>query len=106
MLVLAVAGRLGHASAPAFLAAVAAAVATPNRPLVIDFADVDYLSSAGISAIKDGMALARAAGVNLVAAAVTEPVRMTMELGGLLPDLALEPTRALAVERAERSDAR
>jgi len=98
--VLVVAGRLGYKSAPALLTAISTAVASPNRPLVIDFEHVDYLSSAGIAAIKEGMALARKAGVVLIAAAVSEPVRMTMELGGLLPELPFEPNRALAVERA------
>ncbi len=99
MLVLTAAGRLGHASAGALSAALDAAIALGNRGLVIDLAQVDYLSSAGLTAIDK--AAARLAGVSeiLVLCAVPEPVRIALDLAGLLSHFPIESSRERAVAR-------
>jgi anti-anti-sigma factor len=101
VLILVVAGRLGHASAPTLNAAVEQAIERGNRRLVIDFAGVDYFSSAGVTMIAAAASrLERARGV-LVLCGVSEPIRLALDLAGLLPRFAIDPSR----ERAIASDA-
>ena len=106
MLVLAAAGRLGHASADALKAALELAIGRDDRGMVLDFAQVDYVSSAGLTAIDAAAArLAEVRGI-LVLCAVTEPVRIALDLAGLLPRLVIEPSLDRAVARIRsRTDA-
>ena len=97
---LSLAGRLGKASASALADAVSAAVTHPNNRVVIDFEGVDYLSSAGIGALREGFASAGGRRVLVVLSGLCEPVRRAMELGGLLNGLRVEDTRESAVSWA------
>jgi stage II sporulation protein AA (anti-sigma F factor antagonist) len=62
----------------------AAAVAGGERRLLLDLSGVDYVSSAGLTALG---AIARRiadAGGAMVLCGLTEPVRLVFDLGGLL----------------------
>jgi anti-sigma B factor antagonist len=100
--VLALAGRLGAASADRFGAAVAEAVGRGDARLVIDLAEVDYVSSAGLNALAAAAGLCAQARGAMALCGLTDPVRIALDLGGLLPDLAIEPSRDHAIERVAR----
>ena len=63
---------------------------------------VDYVSSPGLQVIKEGLALARAEQSVVVASGLGEPVRLALELGGVLPDLVVEENLASAIAHAGR----
>jgi anti-anti-sigma factor len=92
VLVLAVAGRLGEASSGQLTEILEAAVDANQAGFVVDLSGVDYLSSAGLLAID------RAAD-RLVLCAVRDPVRIALDLAGLPPYLAVEPSREQAIAR-------
>jgi anti-anti-sigma factor len=99
VLLLVLTGRLSAASASGFGAAVAAALGRGNVRLVVDLGGVDYVSSAGLRALaaaEDQCTRARGA---LSLCRVTEPVTIALDLGGLLSQLSIEPTREEAILR-------
>lgn len=67
--------------------------------MVLDLTEMDYVSSAGLQAI--GSAAARCTAMNggLALCGVAAPVRIALELAGLLDLLAIEPSREAAVGR-------
>jgi len=97
VLVLALTGRLGAASAVRFEAAVTEAIVRGDIRLVVDLDGVDYISSAGLRAL--AAAEGRCAGARgaLSVCRPTEPVRIALDLGGLLPELSIEQTREAAI---------
>jgi anti-anti-sigma factor len=99
VLVLALAGRLGAASAVSLGAAVAEAVGRGDARLVIDLAGVDYVSSAGLNALAAATGLCARARGALVLCGLVDPVRIALDLGGLIPELPIEPSRDQAVIR-------
>ena len=100
VLVLSLSGRLTAASADRFDAAIADALRRGDIRLVIDFERVDYISSRGLHILATGAQQCAAAGGLLVVCELTDPVRIGLSLGGLLPDLASAPTRQEAIARA------
>ena len=99
VLVLALAGRLGAASAVRFNAVIAEAVGRGDARLVIDLAGVDYVSSAGLNALAAAAGLCSRARGTLALCGLADPVRIALDLGGLLPDLPIEPSRDQAISR-------
>ena len=99
VLVLALAGRLGSASAVRFDAAVAEAIARGDVRLVVDMDQVDYVSSAGLRALLAAGSLITSAKGALSFCRLTEPVRIALDLGGLLSELSIEQTREAAIVR-------
>jgi anti-anti-sigma factor len=102
-LVLVVAGRLGTASAAQFDAAVAGAVLRGDRRLVIDLKGVDYVSSAGLKALATAAGVCAEARGSLALCGLAEPVRIALDLGGLLADLPVEPSRDDAIARVAKA---
>src|SRR5688500_2558494 len=98
-IVLAPRGRVGAATAPAFAAALAAACAE-SAWVVIDLQGVDYISGAGVTALLD---LAAGAGSRAILCGLREPVRVTLELAGLLDNVEVEAGRANAMEKLGHS---
>jgi anti-anti-sigma factor len=92
-LVLVLAGRLGASSAAYLETAVSQAIGQSDARLVIDLAGVDYVSSAGLRALKAAASLCTGAGGGLALCGLGEPVRIALELGGMLADLPVEPSR-------------
>lgn len=99
VVVLVLAGRLGAASVANFDAAVAESVGRGDVRLVIDLAGVDYVSSAGLHALAAAAGRCVRARGGLALCGLADPVRIALELGGLLPGLPAEPSRARAILR-------
>jgi anti-anti-sigma factor len=90
------------ASAPKLSAVVSAFVEDPNKLLLIDLAGVDYLSSAGIQALKTGLAPVIDRGARVAVSGMHEPVRLALELGGLLDLLLVGDTRQSAIAELKK----
>jgi anti-anti-sigma factor len=96
--VVSLAGRLGRDAADRLAAALDATIDRSPR-LVLDLERVDYASSPGLQAIEAAAARCASAKGALVLAAAAEPVRIALELSGLLLRLPLEPSREQALVR-------
>ena len=92
-------GRLGMLSSGDLIEALVGAVKEGARRLVVDFAGVDYISSAGLLALNAISERVHQAGGDLVLCGLVVPVRLAFELAGLLPDFSVEPSRELALAR-------
>jgi anti-anti-sigma factor len=88
-------GRIGTGTAASFAAALSAARAESPR-VVIDLEGVDYISGSGLMALSDA---ATAEGGHTILCGLREPVRITLELAGLLDGVSIEGTRAAAIDR-------
>ena len=99
VLVLALAGRLGAASAAPFGAGLAEAIGRGDARLVIDLGGVDYISDTGVQALAAAAGLCARARGALALCGLADPVRIAWDLGGLLPDLPIEPSREQAIVR-------
>lgn len=97
--VLNVAGRVGGANAPDLEAALEEAAGKAGHRLVVDLSGVDYLSSGGLTALAGAANRCRQNGGRLVLAVVSDPVRITLELAGLLAQIPVEPS----IETAARA---
>jgi stage II sporulation protein AA (anti-sigma F factor antagonist) len=97
--VLAVAGRVGGDSASRLATAIDGA-ANGRRTFVIDLAQVDYVSSAGLEVMRAAAARCAARQGALILSSLSEPVRIAFDLAGLGSQIAVEPTREQAVARA------
>ena len=99
VLVLALAGRIGHRAAADLGSRLERAIAAGDRRLVLDFSGVDYLSSPGALALDAASTRLQPLAGGLVLAGVTEPVRLVLELTGALGRLVIEPTTDRAAAR-------
>lgn len=81
---LAVKGRLDSNTAPAFGARLEAIVATPCKRLVVDFAKLEYLSSAGFRVLLVAAKRADHVGSRLVLYGMPANVLQLFDLGGFL----------------------
>jgi anti-anti-sigma factor len=106
VLVLTLAGRIGSASASALRDRIDAATAGGDRRLVIDFGGVDYLSSAGLVVLEAANSRFETLNGALVLCALTEPVRIVLDLAGATPRFAIEASRDLGVARLEPGEAK
>jgi len=97
--VLRVAGRLGSASSGDLVEAVQETVRGGSRRLLLDLTGVDYASSAGLMSLDAICGLVHVAQGTLVVCGLTEPVRLALDLSGLLPNFAVEPSAAEATAR-------
>ena len=97
--VLQVDGRLGSASSGALIEAIVRAIEAGDRQLVVDLANVDYISSAGLLALDAAAGRTHVAGGTLILCGLTEPVRLAFDLSGLLPHFSVETTRAVAIAK-------
>ena len=105
VIVLTLTGRLGAASAGPFGTGLAQAIGPGNARVVIDLQGVDYISSAGLAALATAAGLCVRNHGALVLCGLTDPVRVALDLGGLLPELAIEPSREEALFRLTASAA-
>ena len=104
VLILALRGRLGTASAGDLLDAVVRAVDGDGyRAILVDLEGVDYMSSAGLIALDAAAGRIHGAGGRLAVSGVCDPVRLVLEFGGLTEDVPISPSRAAALERLRRS---
>jgi anti-anti-sigma factor len=106
VLVLLLGGRISAAEAHTLQARLDAAVAAGDRRLVVDLADVDYVSSPGLAVLENTSIRLSAAAGALILCRVADPVRIVLELTGLTDRLAIEATRGEAVDRAAQATPR
>jgi stage II sporulation protein AA (anti-sigma F factor antagonist) len=101
-------GRISARSAPRLAAHLESPEFRGFRHVIIDISGVDYVSSAGLLAVDLAAERAGRQGGTVILAGIQEPVRTALDLAGLLPKLATEPTReaALARVRANPHDLR
>jgi anti-anti-sigma factor len=97
ILILTTCGRIGHAEAARLRQAMddAARVA---RGIVVDLSGVDYLSGAGASVISSAAATGGGHGT-IVVCGMQDPVRIALELAGVLEGLPTAATREDSLAR-------
>jgi anti-anti-sigma factor len=81
--ILFVEGRLDHAAAAEFEAAVAGYAPNGSAEAILDLSGVDYISSAGLKVIKTLADRQAAAGARLTLRAPSIAARLALELSGL-----------------------
>jgi anti-anti-sigma factor len=92
-------GRLGTRGGADLLEAVIPALDGGHRDLLLDLTGVDYASSAGLLALDAVSGKTFAVGGTLVLCGVSEPVRLALELAGLLPHFTVDESFDAAVAR-------
>ena len=97
--VVGVAGRLSGSNSAELEAALEDAALKAERRLVVDLSGVDYLSSGGLIVLQAAATRCREAGGMLVLVGITDPVRIALELGGLVPQISVQPS----IEAASRA---
>jgi anti-anti-sigma factor len=100
VLVLTLTGRLGAASAAPFAANLTQFIEQGHVRMVLDLAGVDYISSAGLNAVRAAAALCVSHHGALALCGLTDPVRIALDLGGLLAELDVAPSREGAIVKA------
>jgi stage II sporulation protein AA (anti-sigma F factor antagonist) len=98
-LIVSPAGRLGSFGSGELIDALVAAMAQGHRKIVLDLSRVDYLSSAGLLALEVVLGRMHQEKGALVLCGVSEPVRLALDLAGLLPHIAVHGTVEDAVAR-------
>jgi anti-anti-sigma factor len=79
--VIALSGRLGHASAGALASLLKETIRERAGRIVLDMSGVDYISSPGLRVLSDISRALRNAGGALLLKGVRPPVRVAMDLG-------------------------
>jgi stage II sporulation protein AA (anti-sigma F factor antagonist) len=99
-----VTGRLGTASSGDLIEAVNGAIQAGSRRLVLDLSAVDYASSAGLLSLDAVAGRVHVANGALVVCGLTEPVRLALELSGLLPHFEIESSTETAMSKLAAAD--
>jgi anti-anti-sigma factor len=97
--VIAPAGRIDTTTSGPLEEAIRTTVDKGARDLVIDFAAVDYISSAGLRVFLVLAKRMRDLKGRLVLCGMPEPVRQVFHLAGFLPLFSVEPSRDNALAR-------
>ena len=90
-------GRIDTTTSGSVDEAVRAAVDGGSRSLVVDFADVDYISSAGLRVFLVLAKRLKPPAGRLVLCGMGQPVRQVFQLAGFLPLFAIESSRDAAL---------
>jgi anti-anti-sigma factor len=97
--VLTVHGRVGTAASGQFVEAVLDMVQGGYRRILLDLSGVDYVSSAGLVALDAVAGRIHEVEGTLVLCALTEPVRLVLDLAGLLPHFVVVASRDAGLAR-------
>ena len=92
-------GRVDSTTSAALEQRLMALIAGGERRLVVDFARVDYISSAGLRVMLGLAKKTRDTGGALALCAMGDLVREVFGLAGFLPLFTIEPERGAAVAR-------
>lgn len=92
-------GRVDSGSAPELEAHLLGHLGAGKTQLVVDFASVEYISSAGLRVLLMLAKKLQGTGGRLVLCAMPESVRLVFELAGFLPIFEIEEAREAAVAR-------
>lgn len=90
-------GRIDTTTSSAVEDALNRTVAQGARDLLVDFARVDYISSAGLRVFLVLAKRTKNAKGRLVLCGMPEPVRQVFHLAGFMPLFKVEPSRAAAL---------
>jgi len=93
------AGRLDSTSSPSFDQEVAALVSAGERRMVVDFTEVEYISSAGLRVLLLLAKQMRADKGSLALCGLGDRVRQVFELAGFLPLFRIAATRGAALDQ-------
>ena len=97
---LSVKGRIDSTTAAAFGQKLESVVAVPAGRLVVDFRDLEYISSAGFRVLLVAARQAQQTGSRLVLCGLSSKVRQLFDLGGFLDIFSITATRDDAVNAA------
>ena len=86
-------GRLDGIYSTAFAKEVGALIDGTNPKILIDFAEIDFVTSAGIRAVLLLMKKAQAAGAVFALCGVNDQVREVLDASGLAPIIPIHPGR-------------
>jgi anti-anti-sigma factor len=92
-------GRIDTTASERFSEVLAGVLAAGHTQVVIDFAGVDYISSAGLAALVVTAKRLGGGKGRLVLSALRNPVRQVLELTGLIPVFTIEASREAALSR-------
>jgi anti-anti-sigma factor len=92
-------GRVDSSSAPELETHLLGGLGAGKTQLVVDFASVEYISSAGLRVLLMLAKKLQSTGGRLVLCTMPESVRLVFELAGFLPIFEIEETREAAVAR-------
>jgi anti-anti-sigma factor len=90
-------GRLDGIYSSAFANEVGALIAGPNPKILLDFTNIDFVTSAGIRAVLLLMKKAKASGGAFALCGVNEQVREVLDVSGLVEMFSIHPGRAEGV---------
>lgn len=96
VVITAVKGRLDSASSPK-LDEMLAVIPPDSRAIVLDFAELHYISSAGLRVVLKATKLARGAGIPLVICGLIPPVYEVFDVSGFSAMIPIHPSRELAL---------
>ena len=92
--VVTVTGRLDGGASDAFAARVGGLIDGANKPkLLVDFAGVDFVSSAGLRAVLTIIKKIKASGGAFVLCGLQDPVREVLDISGFTPMLRIHGSR-------------
>lgn len=100
VLILAPQGRLDSNTAPVFEKTLLAAIDRGDNRVVLDFSDLDYISSSGLRVLLMGAKKAKAARGDVRLCHLKPSIREVFEISGFLSIFAVDPDRASAVAAA------
>jgi anti-sigma B factor antagonist len=86
-------GRLDAVYSTAFAKEVGELITGPSPKILIDFAQIDFVTSAGIRAVLLLMKKAAASGAVFALCGVNEQVREVLDTSGLTPIMTIHPGR-------------
>ena len=98
---LSVKGRIDSTTAPVLGQKLEAVVAAPASRLVVDFRDLEYISSAGFRVLLVAAKRAEEAGSRLILCSLSGKVRQLFDLGGFLDLFAITSSRDEAITAAK-----
>ena len=90
-------GRLDGGASAAFAERIGGLITTPNPKLLIDFAGVDFVTSAGLRAVLLLVKKVKAAGGTFALCAVQDSVREVLDITGFTGMFSIHPARADAI---------
>lgn len=99
---LAVKGRIDSTTAATLGQKMESVVAAPSGRLVVDFRDLEYISSAGFRVLLMAARRAESSGGRMVLCNLSSKVRQLFDLGGFLDIFSITATRDDAVVNAAR----
>jgi anti-sigma B factor antagonist len=93
-------GRIDRATAAAFAERLESFVAAPGSRLVVDFGELEYISSAGFRALLVAAKWAEGVGGRLILCSLSDKVHQLFDLGGFLELFSIASSREEAINAA------